>query len=33
MPVEQFITTVFCIVDDLLKELFPTPLRVSPQAV
>ena len=27
MPVEQFITTVFCIVDDLLKELFPTPLR------
>ena len=27
MPVEQFVTTVFCIVDDLLKELFLTPRR------
>ena len=27
MPVEQFITTVFCMVDDLIKELFPLPLR------
>ena len=27
MPVEQFITTVFCIVDDLIKELFPAALR------
>ena len=29
MPVEQFITTVFCIVDDLIKELLPAALHRS----
>ena len=29
MPVEQFITTVFCIVDDLIKELLAAALRRS----
>lgn len=28
MPVEEFITTVYCLIDDLVKELFPVPLRL-----
>ena len=27
MPIEEFIINVFCLIDDLFKELFPKPLR------